>query len=119
MTFEFEKMDVPAIHDLIDRAIQEIQQRKVTAKDRMKQEIENKLRESGLDLADLFPEASNKPKKQKKNGESSPAPIKYRDPVSQGTWSGRGGRPPQWVKSIMMERHWSLEEFKTSGEYDV
>ncbi len=119
MNFELDKMTVPEILALVDRAKQEIEHRKVTAKDRLKQEIEDKLKESGLDLTDLFPETGKKVKNSKKTGDNTPIPVKYRDPVSQGTWSGRGGRPPQWVKSIMMERRWSLEEFKASGEYEV
>jgi DNA-binding protein H-NS len=119
MDFDLEKLTVPELTALIERANQEVQHRKVKAKDRLKQEIENKLTESGLDLTELFPEAGKKPKKSNKNGDTTPAPIKYRDPVSQGTWSGRGGRPPQWVTSIMMERRWTLDEFKASGEYEV
>ena len=119
MSLDFEKMTVPDLEALIDRAREEIADRKVSARNRLKQEIEDKLRETGLDLADLFPGTSTKSKKSVKEGDGKSAPIKYRDPVSLGTWSGRGGRPPQWVKSIMMERRWTLEEFKASGEYDV
>jgi len=32
---------------------------------------------------------------------------KFRDPVSRETWSGRGTRPPLWVKRVMAERGWS------------
>ena len=119
MDFNLDKLTVPEIAALIERAKDEIKQRKVSAKDKLKQEIEEKLKNSGLDLADLFPGTEKKIRKSKQHSDSKPAPINYRDPVSQGTWSGRGARPPQWVKSIMMERRWSLEEFKASGEYDV
>ena len=119
MDFDFDKLTVSELKALIERAQEEIKHRKVSAKDKLKQEIEEKLKNSGLDLADLFPGAGKKTKKSTQQGESKPAPVKYRDPVSQGTWSGRGARPPHWVKSIMMERRWSLEEFKASGEYDV
>ncbi len=44
---------------------------------------------------------------------------KFRDPVFRETWSGRGARPPLWVKRVMAERGWSLDDFKKSGEYDV
>lgn len=119
MNFDFDKMTVPDLESLIDRAREEIANRKVSARDRLKQEIEDKLKETGLDLADLFPGSGKKAKKTQKESDGKSAPVKYRDPVSLGTWSGRGGRPPQWVKSIMMERRWTLEEFKASGEYDV
>ena len=119
MSGEFGKLSDLELLSLIHRAQQEIQHRKVTAKDTLKQEIEDKLKDSGLDLADIFPGAGRRNKRSKKNHESAPTPIKYRDPVSQGTWSGRGAHPPQWVKSIMMERRWTLDEFKASSEYDV
>jgi DNA-binding protein H-NS len=119
MDFEFEKMTVPELTALIERVHVEIKHRKVSAKDKLKQEIEEKLKHSGLNLADLFPGTGKKAKKSRQGGESKPAPVKYRDPVSQGTRSGRGARPPAWVKSIMSERRWTLEQFKASGEYDV
>ncbi|MGI9230239.1 MAG: hypothetical protein ACR2HL_00710 [Methylocystis sp.] len=119
MDFDLEKLTVAELTALIERAQVEIKHRKITAKDKLKQEIEEKLKHSGLDLADLFPGAGKKTKKSRQDGESKPAPVKYRDPVSQGTWSGRGARPPQWVKSIMSERRWTLEQFKAFGEYDA
>ena len=119
MNFDLDKLTVPELSALIERAQDEIKHRKVSAKDKLKQEIEEKLKHSGLDLSDLFPGAGKKSKKSKQEGGSKPAPIKYRDPVSQGTWSGRGARPPHWVKSIMSERRWTLDQFKKSGEYDV
>lgn len=119
MMFELETLTAPELTALIDRAREEIMRRKVSAKDKLKQEIEEKLKNSGLDLSDLFPGAGKKARKPKQEGESNPAPVKYRDPVSQGTWSGRGARPPHWVKSIMSERRWTLDEFKASGEYNA
>ncbi len=119
MDFDLDKMTVLDLTALIERAQVEIKRRKVSAKDKLKQEIEEKLKHSGLDLSDLFPGAGKKSKKTKEQGENKTAPVKYRDPVSQGTWSGRGAHPPHWVKSIMSERRWTLEQFKTSGEYDV
>jgi DNA-binding protein H-NS len=118
MDHELNKMTVPELSSLIERAKNELEARKIQSKDRLKEEILTTLQNTGLDLADLFPETAGKKKKSKQSGETKPAPIKYRDPVSQGTWSGRGARPPAWVKSIMMERRWTLEEFKSSGEYD-
>jgi DNA-binding protein H-NS len=69
-----------------------------------------------------FPVAGVKGRKAHTNsetGEARAVKAKYRDPVSQETWSGRGARPPLWVKRIMAERGWTLEEFKLSGEYDA
>ena len=86
-------------------------------------EIQAKLANSGLDISDLFPDLTGKGRrksgKDTDKADSAPVPAKYRDPVSQESWSGRGGRPPHWVKKIMNERNWSLDDFKKSGEYDV
>ena len=119
MSFNLEKMTVPELSALIERAHEEIKRRKVQDKARLKDEIAEKLKNSGLDLGDLFPETGKKTRKTKQNGETKPVAIKYRDPASGETWAGRGSRPPRWVQMIMSQRRWTLEEFKKSGEYDV
>lgn len=119
MSFNLETMTVPELSALIERAHAEIKRRKVEDKARLKDEIAEKLKNSGLDLSDLFPEAGKKTRNSKQPGEGKPAPVKYRDPVSGETWSGRGARAPRWVQIIMSQRRWTLEEFKKSGEYDV
>jgi DNA-binding protein H-NS len=110
------------IQALIGQAEHELQRRKLVSKEKLKEDIQEKLRQAGLDLGDLFPEATGKGRKARaisETGEAQPVKAKYRDLVSQETWSGRGARPPHWVKRIMAERGWSLEEFKLSGEYDA
>ena len=34
-------------------------------------------------------------------GEGKPVKVNYRNPFLLGIWSGRGARPPYWVKRIM------------------
>jgi DNA-binding protein H-NS len=107
---------------LIKRVEQELERRKLASKETLKIEIEEKLLNAGLDLGDLFPEAAGKRRKSRppsETGEARPVKAKYRDPVSLEAWSDRGARPPYWVKRIMGERGWTLEEFKQSGEYDA
>lgn len=120
---EFAKLSNLEILSLIERAKQEIVARQNAGRERLKEEIQAKLANSGLDISDLFPDAAAKGRrKSNKNADTSdsaPVPAKYRDPVSQETWSGRGGRPPHWVKKIMEARSWTLEDFKKSGEYDI
>jgi DNA-binding protein H-NS len=123
MSEEFAKLSNLEILSLIERAKQEIVARQNAGRERLKEEIQAKLANSGLDISDLFPDAAAKGRrKSNKNADTSdsaPVPAKYRDPVSQETWSGRGGRPPHWVKKIMEARSWTLEDFKKSGEYDI
>ena len=120
MSDEFAHLADLELLSLIKRAEQELERRKSTSKDKLKQEIEERLRSAGLDIGELFPEATAKRKRKiAEPGEGKPVQAKYRDPVSQETWSGRGARPPLWVKRIMAERGWTLDEFKQSGEYNV
>jgi DNA-binding protein H-NS len=119
MSFNLETMSVPELSALIERAHEEIKRRKIEDKARLKDEIAEKLKNSGLDLSDLFPETGKKARKAKQAGEGKPAAVKYRDPASGETWAGRGARPPRWVQMIMSQRRWTLEEFKKSGEYDA
>lgn len=121
MSEEFANKSDLEIQALIGRAEHELQQRKLVSKEKLKEEIEEKLKAVGLELGDLFPEAGSKGRKARatsETGEAQPVKAKYRDPVSQEAWSGRGARPPIWVKRIMAERGWTLEEFKRSGEYE-
>ncbi len=122
MSDEFSNKSHLEIQALIGRAEHELQRRKLASKDKLKEEIEEKLRNAGLELGDLFPEAGGKGRKPRASSDKAevrPVKAKYRDPVSQEEWSGRGARPPLWVKRIMAERGWTLEDFKQSGEYDV
>lgn len=118
---EFEKLSNSEILSLMKRAEEELERRKTYARDRLKEEIQEKLRASGLDLSDLFPEIgkTQKASGSTEAGEKRVVKPKFRDPVSHETWSGRGARPPRWVLSIMAERGWTLDEFKRSGEYEA
>ncbi len=122
MSDEFANLSELELLSLIGRAESEIGRRKIASKEKLKEEIQERLKASGLDLGDLFPEAAGKKQKSKSASpdiEVKEVKPKFRDPVSQETWSGRGARPPMWVKGIMAERGWSLDDFKKSGEYDV
>jgi DNA-binding protein H-NS len=57
-----------------------------------KNQITSIMQEYGLTVADLG--VSTKVKAPKKNRE--PVPVKYRDPSSGATWTGRG-RAPLWL----------------------
>jgi DNA-binding protein H-NS len=89
---EFANKSDLEIQALIGRAEHELQRRKLVSKEKLKEEIEEKLRNAGLDLGDLFPEAGGKARKARgsETGEASPVKAKYRDPVSQEAWSGWG-----------------------------
>lgn len=122
MSGEFGKLSDLELVSLIHRAQQEIEQRKETGKERLRVEIEEKLKTFGFDLGDIFPETGKKTRKasasRNADEERKPARAKFKNHVSGETWSGRGARPPQWVKDAMRERGWeSLEQFKVSEEF--
>ena len=118
---EFNNLSVLDLLSLIQRAEDELERRKHASKETLRQEIEEKLKGTGLNLADLFPDAVSQSRRKRNSEPSERKPVlpKYRDPVSQETWSGRGARPPRWVVDIMSQRGWTLNEFKQSGEYDA
>ncbi len=118
MSEEFANLSDAEIKALIERAQIELGVRKHHGKEKVKAEIAEKRAQAGLDFADLFPELGGK--KGAKKGKAvatSEVLAKYKDHVSGDTWSGRGPRPPQWVKSIMSQRGWTLEQFKASEEF--
>jgi DNA-binding protein H-NS len=118
MSDEFAKLSVTEIKALIERAQIELAVRQHAGKERVKTELAEKLQAAGLDFSDLFPELGGmKSSKKAKAAGGSKVPAKFKDHVSGDTWSGRGPRPPQWVKTIMSQRGWTLEEFKASEEF--
>lgn len=122
MTGEFAKLSDLELLSLIHRAEQEIQHRKEAGKEQLRTEIEERLKSLGFGLEDIFPETVKKPRKGSgasgaKDERTSPR-AKYKNHITGETWSGRGGRPPQWVKDAMRERGWeSLDEFKAAEEF--
>ena len=84
MSDEFAHLADLELLSLIKRAEQELERRKSTSKDKLKQEIEDKLKSAGLELGELFPEATGKRKSRATDpSEGKPVLAKYRDPVSQ------------------------------------
>jgi DNA-binding protein H-NS len=118
MSGEFANLSDLEIVALIHRANEELTQRRDAQRENLRSEIQQKLKVAGLELADLFPELEGTEKAGKAAVSAPRATLaKYKNHVSGESWSGRGPHPPQWVKSIMMERGWTLEEFKTSEEF--
>jgi DNA-binding protein H-NS len=111
---EFSALSDLEILSLIEYAKIELARRKDVGKEKLRAEIESKLRDAGLDLRDLF-EIEGKSARGAGNEKATVAP-KFRDPTSGEMWSGRG-RAPKWVAAIMKEREWTMEQFKQSDEF--
>lgn len=119
MSDEFARLSDAEILSMIHRAQKELEHRKKAHKEQIKEEIEQKLRSVGLDIADLFPAVEGKGSRPAKDSERAPVIAKYRNHVSGETWSGRGAHPPQWVKAILAERGWTIDQFKASDEFQI
>jgi DNA-binding protein H-NS len=124
MSDEFANLSDLEIVSLIHRANEELVCRKEMHKETLKADIEQKLRKAGLDLADLFPELGDRDDAAGPDGKASaratrPVPAKYKNHASGDSWSGRGARPPQWVRSILAVRGWTIEQFKASEEFQA
>lgn len=120
MSDEFANLSDLEVVSLIHRANEELTRRKAAHKETLRADFEQKLKKAGLDLSDLFPELGGKAAApEPKSGERAAraVPPKYKNHVSGDSWSGRGAHPPQWVKSILVERGWTIEDFKTSEEF--
>lgn len=115
---EFVKLSDLEVLSLIERAKFELARRKEEGKEKLRAEIEAKLKNAGLDLGDLFESErkSTRGGKSKDNDSQSAVAPKYKNHVSGETWSGRG-RSPKWVTAILQEREWTVEEFKQSDEF--
>lgn len=118
MSEEFAKLSVPEIEALIERAHGEIDRRKQAGKETLKAELAERLKSAGLEFADLFPELAKAGKgKSKAEAPKREVVAKYKNHASGETWSGRGARPPVWVKMVLSERGWTIEQFKQSEEF--
>ncbi len=116
---EFLRLSDLEILSLIERAKAELDRRKEDQKEKLRSEIEAKLKSAGLDLGDLFESERKRSrgagKAKEDDGQNAVAP-KYRNHVTGETWSGRG-RSPKWVVAIMQEREWTVDDFKQSHEF--
>jgi DNA-binding protein H-NS len=117
---EFANLSELELLSLIRRAQEELERRKEAAKLRLRDRIEEELKKAGLNLGDVFPEIgaeSSQAEEGAPGAAKRSTSAKFKNHVSGDTWSGRGPHPPRWVKAIMAERGWTLEEFKASEEY--
>jgi DNA-binding protein H-NS len=124
MSDEFANLSDLEIMSLVHRANEELVHRKERHKETLKADIEQKLAKAGLDLSDLFPELGERSESAAGESKSTdratrPVPAKYKNHVSGESWSGRGARPPHWVKAVLAERGWTIEEFKASEEFQA
>ena len=99
------------------KAIQaEIEARRVSAKNELRMDIEQMLKDADFTLSDIFPDLAKGTKANGSKAKKAEVAAKYMDPKSGDLWSGRG-RSPKWVVAIMEERGISITEFKEMAEF--
>lgn len=116
---EFVALSDLELLSLIERAKIELARRKEAGKERLRAEIEAKLKNAGLDIGDLFESERKSTRggvKSKESDVQSGVAAKYKNQATGETWSGRG-RSPRWVTVILQEREWTIDEFKRSDEF--
>lgn len=119
MNDNFACLPEPELPHLIERAEKH---RKDASRGKLKKELQEKPRLSGIDLGGLFPETGGRIREARAaadEGEAKEMQPTYRHPDSQKTWSGRGARPSLWAKRRMAECGWTLDDVKTSDEYEA
>lgn len=101
----------------------EIERRNEQRREQLRKDFEARLKEADLDWEDVVPASHTIQQRDKKRrneqGEITKRLInpKYRNAVTGETWAGRGAHPPRWIASILNERQWTLEDFKSSDEF--
>ena len=85
-------------------------------------EIKKILKKYSVSLSDLKElnsvtiRKSKNRKVSENNKRNKSIPPKYRDPVSNKDWTGRG-RSPQWVKEICQKENIDIQQFKSDKRF--
>lgn len=108
-------LNVGELRRVVAFAEARIREREAGEKAALKARLLREVQDSGFRFDDLFGEAAQpakpdrKPKGGEAKGERGPVPVKYRGPNPGDTWSGRG-RVPGWLKALIAQGH-SKEEY--------
>lgn len=101
------------------KALQEaIAARKDSAIAELRQAFEQQLSANKLTISDIYPELQSQKIKEAAAPKSKSEPAaKFRHPGTGETWAGTKGPQPKWVKNVLEERSWTLEQFKEANEF--
>ena len=106
------QLDIAELNGLIGKAQSEMASRETRKRRDLRTELDRRLRAEGYQLADIFPEATDGPRRQKR-------PVKFRNPQDpEQSWSGVG-RLPKWVQEVLDERTIDLKTFKEIPMYQI
>ncbi|QGM96664.1 H-NS family nucleoid-associated regulatory protein [Methylocystis parvus] len=119
MNDEFASLSDLELLSLIRRAQEESERRKEANKRRLRTRIEDELKKAGVSLSEVFPEIGADQLDDAASLAQKPRMAKFKNHATGDAWSGRGPHPPNWVKAIMAERGWTLDEFKAAEEFQA
>ena len=92
----YRSVEIARLHaqrEALDKELAEARERE---SGRALREIVQKMREYGISLNELMGRKPSVEAAAESTAESTGSTVKYRDPVSGSTWSGRG-RAPGWI----------------------
>ncbi len=112
-------LTVTDLDKVIAEAERQREARRESGKKELVEEFRAKAEAFGLSLEELLGKSVQtgrpgaKASQTKKSGSAAPPPVKYRNPDTGETWSGRG-RMPKWM-ALAGERGRSREDFLAKG----
>ena len=114
-----EGLTVAELDKVIAAAQQQREARRESGKRELVEEFRAKAEAMGLSLQELLGGSvqtgrpAGKTRQPRKGAQSASPPVKYRNPETGETWSGRG-RMPKWM-ALAQERGHGREEFLAKG----
>jgi DNA-binding protein H-NS len=91
---ELEYKDLVELKSAVQERIDELQ---AAAKENAKQELQERAKQLGFDLGDLFPSSPMRARRTPSDGVRASPRVKYRNPKNhEEVWSGRG-RQAKWL----------------------
>ncbi len=114
-----EGLTVADLDKVVAEARRQREARRESGKKELVEEFRAKAEAMGLSLAELIGDSAQtgrpavKTSQPKKGASAAPQAVKYRNPDTGETWSGRG-RVPKWM-ALAQEQGRSREEFLAKG----
>ena len=114
-SIDLNQLDIEQLTELIANAQAEAASREKQGREKLRAELERRVKAEGYKMGDIFPElaaASSSRARGKR-------PAKYHDPQNHDqAWSGVG-RTPKWVQAILDERGIDIAAFKSIPMYRI
>jgi DNA-binding protein H-NS len=107
-----DRLPVPSLIGIAVAAEERRQAREEDTRQQLLQEFEERVKEMGFTLEQVFPVLAYGARRGR-SGSAGSLPVRYRGPHGE-TWSGKGRRP-RWIVELESEGH-NKEEFRVPNE---